>query len=117
MFVYHVYESLTDSVWGCFHERIVCVCSGRNHFLSNQAIKWPSFCYEHFPSNRGGGGGYSPEFLVGVCRPGLQISDLNMPFSTPVFRPDLYNSYPFSDLIIMHQCRTEVDARSKSKLE
>ena len=56
MFVYHVYESLTDSVWGCFHERIVCVCSGRNHFLSNQAIKWPSFCYEHFPSNRGGGG-------------------------------------------------------------
>lgn len=36
---------------------------------------------------------YSPEFLVGVCRPVLQISntdpnlDQNMSSSTPVFRP------------------------------
>ena len=28
------------------------------------------------PLPGGGGGGYSPEFLVGVCRPGLQIATL-----------------------------------------
>ena len=37
----------------------------------------------------GGGGGYSSEFLVGVSSNPDPISDLNMPFSTPVFRPDL----------------------------
>ena len=62
-----------------------------------------------------------PGILGGGVPPGSSnpdpISDLNMPFSTSVFRPDLLNSYPFSDLIIMHQCRTDVDARSKSKLE
>ena len=31
--------------------------------------------------------GYSSEFSVGVCCPVLQISDQNMSFSTPVFRP------------------------------
>ena len=47
-------------------------------------------------------GGYSSEFLVGVCLPVLQIlthiSDQNMPFFVPVFRHGLKNPYPFSDL-------------------
>ena len=41
----------------------------------------------------GGGGGYSSEFPGEGVPPGSSnpdpISDLNMPFSTPVFRPDL----------------------------
>ena len=41
----------------------------------------------------GGGGGYSSEFLVGVCRPVPSnpdpISDQKKDFSTPVFRPGL----------------------------
>ena len=52
----------------------------------------------------GGGGGVLLGILGGSVPPGSSnpdpISDLNMP-----------------DLIIMHQCRTKVDARSKSKLE
>ena len=40
-----------------------------------------------------GGGGYSWEFLVGACRQVLQnpdpISDQEMSFFTPVFRPGL----------------------------
>ena len=38
------------------------------------------------------------------------ILDQKMPFPTPVFRPDLKNPYPFSDLTLhvikqlMHQC-------------
>ena len=32
-----------------------------------------------------GGGGYSWELLVGVCRPALQISDPKISFFTPVF--------------------------------
>ena len=40
-----------------------------------------------------GRGGYSWEFLVGVCRPVLQspdpVSDQEMSFVTPVFRPGL----------------------------
>ena len=39
------------------------------------------------------GGGVPP----GSPNPDL-ISDQKMSFSTPVFRPDLYNLYPFSDL-------------------
>ena len=45
------------------------------------------------------GGGVLLGILGGGVPPGSSnpdpISDLNMPFSTPVFRPD---SYPFSDL-------------------
>ena len=41
----------------------------------------------------GGGGGVLPGILGGGVPPGSSnpdpISDLNMPFSTPVFRPDL----------------------------
>ena len=48
------------------------------------------------------GGGFSLEFLVGLCRPNLQMQTQfqtkKMPFSTPVFRPGLKNPYPFSDL-------------------
>ena len=40
---------------------------------------------------RGGGGGYSSEFLVGVCRPGLQIPTL---FQTLT----CHFPHPFSDL-------------------
>ena len=54
----------------------------------------------------GGGGGYSWEFLAEVCRPVLQIltwfrtKECNI-LSTPVFRLDLSNPYPFSDLAFM----------------
>ena len=44
-------------------------------------------------SPRGEGGGVLPGILGGGVPPGASnpdpISDLNMPFSTPVFRPDL----------------------------
>ena len=47
-------------------------------------------------------GGYSWEFMVGVCRPVLQILTLfqtkKLSFSTTVFSPGLYNPFPFSDL-------------------
>ena len=50
----------------------------------------------------GGGGGYSWEFLVGACHLVVKILTLfqakQMSFSTPTFRPDLWNPYPFSDL-------------------
>ena len=50
----------------------------------------------------GGGGGV----LLGIFGRGVPpdspnpdpISDQNMPFSTPVFRPFLFNPNPFSDL-------------------
>ena len=46
-------------------------------------------------------GGYF-EFVVGVCRhPIPPISDQNMSFSIPVFRPGLENPYPFLDLTYM----------------
>ena len=49
--------------------------------------------------------GYSWEFLVGVCRPVLQILTLcqtkKISFSTPVFRPGLWNPYSFSDLEVV----------------
>ena len=57
--------------------------------LSNrETLSWP--------------GGYSWEFLLGLCRPVLQILTLfqtkKMYFSTLVFRLDLENPYPFLDL-------------------
>ena len=49
-------------------------------------------------STPGGGGGVFPRILGGGVPPGSSnpdtISDLNMPFSTPVFRPDNYASVP-----------------------
>ena len=48
---------------------------------------------EYMHSRGGGGGGVLPGILGGGVPPGSSnpdpISDLNMPFSTPVFRPDL----------------------------
>jgi len=32
------------------------------------------------------------------------ISDQKIPFSTPVFRPGLKNTYPFSDLHLINEC-------------
>ena len=60
-------------------------------FRINYALRTVSFSVIFYPG--GGGGGYSPEILGGGVPPGSSnpdpISDLNMPFSTPVFRPDL----------------------------
>ena len=46
----------------------------------------------------GGGGEVLPGILGGGVPPGSSnpdpISDLNMPFSTPVFRPEIYASVP-----------------------
>ena len=53
------------------------------------------------------------EFLVGVCPPVLQILTLfrkpKMSFFTPLFRPGLYNPYPFSDLALKKLCRHYLD--------
>ena len=40
--------------------------------------------------------------LPGSPNPG-PISDQKMSFSTPIFRPDLSNPYPFSDLAFTRQ--------------
>ena len=54
------------------------------------------------------GWGYSWEFLVGLCRPVLPILTRfqtkecnNIILSTPIFRVDLYNPYPFPRLQVV----------------
>ena len=61
---------------------------GKNYLLSGR------YC----PSQPGSGGGGG---LLGILGGGVPdpISDQKMSFSIPVFRRDLKNPYPFSDLV------------------
>ena len=54
------------------------------------------------PEGRGGGGGLNEswDFLVGRCRPVLQILALFQTFKCP-FPLDLYDLYPISDLALI----------------
>ena len=49
------------------------------------------YLFQHFRNKRPGGGGYSLEFLVGVCRPHLQIQ-------TQFQTKKCHFPHPFSDL-------------------
>ena len=51
------------------------------------------------PEGRGGGGRFSWEFLVGQCRPVLQILALFQTFKCH-FPPDLNDPYPISVLAL-----------------
>ena len=59
---------------------------------------------DYYTRGEVGGGGSTPRNSRTVCvspgspNPEPISSDQKMPFSAPVFRPGLYNSYPFSDL-------------------
>ena len=66
----------------------------------------------------GGGKGYSWEFLVGVCRPDLQMLTLfqtqKMSFFTPVFRPGRLKSIPvFRSRLETHEIDLDWNANKK----
>ena len=62
---------------------------GKQIALENSPLE-TSYCLQGLPPGRGGGG-HSSEFLVGVCRPVLQILTQ---FQTKIF----HLPHPFSDL-------------------
>ena len=96
-FYFKKYTSLATSVQQCFLQ---------SNLRFSRALESP--------------GGYSWEFLVGVCRPGSPnpdpISDQKIQFSAPVFRPGLSAEFMLSLRTGLERKQTNSSKRSNSHI-
>ena len=76
-----------------FFRSLIFAASPRSELLEQARVSEASNYRGSTVDGTRGGGGYDREFLVGVCRPVLQILTLfqakKCHFPQPVFRPDL----------------------------